>query len=171
MIKLEDEELFETYNKVRRIKGIKNPKKKYEFKEKIRIETILMILFTIVLLAFTIYRVVSTKDINQLMILILIVFLDALFIYMISRTPLGLSFTKKQIIVKRPFKTYKMDISKKNTIQVNKVRKYNLVFPLFTSKNYYIVLKNNMGDEVLVLSRKKHRKVFREIIENFEVDK
>lgn len=168
MTKLEDEELFETYNKVRTIKGIKNPKKKYEFKEKIRLETILMVLFTIVLLAFTIYRVIKNQDINQLMILILIIVLDALFIYMISRTPLALSFTKKQIIVKRPFKTYKMNIDNKNTIQVNKVRKYNLLFP---SKNYYIVLKNNMGDEVLVLSRKKHRRVFREIIENFEVDK
>jgi hypothetical protein len=168
LIKLEDEELFETYNKVRIIKGIKNPKKKYKFKEKIKIETILMVLFTIILVAFMIYRLVTTKDTNQLMILILIIILDALFIYMISRTPLELFFTKKQIIVKRPFKTYKMDVSKKNTIQVNKVRKNNLVYP---SKNYYIVLKNNMGDEVLVLSRKKHKKVFREIIENFEVDK
>ena len=167
MIKLEDEELFETYNKVRRIKGIKNPKKKYEFKEKIKIQTILMVLFTLLLLAFMIYRLVTTKDINQLMILMLIIFLDALFIYMISRTPLELSFTKKQIIVKRPFKTFRMDLSKKNTIQVNKVRKFNMLHP---SKNYYIVLKNDMGDEVLVLSRKKHRRVFREIIENFEVD-
>ena len=168
MIKLEDEELFETYNKVRIIKGIKNPKKKYEFKEKIKIETILMVLFTVILVAFMIYRLVTTKDTNQLMILILIIILDALFIYMISRTPIELSFTKKQIIVKRPFKTYKMDISKKNTIQVNKVRKHRMFYP---SKNYYIILKNDMGDEVLVLSRKKHKKVFREIIENFEVDK
>ena len=103
MIKLEDEELFETYNKVRRIKGIKNPKKKYEFKEKIKIQTILMVLFTVILVAFMIYRLVTTKDTNQLMILILIIILDALFIYMISRTPIELSFTKKQIIVKRPF--------------------------------------------------------------------
>ena len=171
MIKLEDEELFETFKKAKVIKGIKKPNRKYEFKEKIRIETILMVLFTIILIAFMIYRLVTTKDINQLMILMLIIVLDALFIYMISRTPLSLSFTKKQIIVKRPFRTYKMDVSKRNTIQVNKVRKYNIVFPLLSPKNYYIVLINDMGEEVLVLSRKKHKRVFREIIENFEVDK